>query len=224
MAFATSRDRWITVSAGASAARRSGVHGPSSARRKKPTVAVDEVLVTVTVVFRSAPAGPAWLTVVALAPTVAIVNNIEADHLDIYADLADIKSAFARFVRGARSIVLCADDGGANSLPTPSSTEGIRFGIQSPDARVVARDLMLSPNGATYRLVYDDEDLSPIELRVPGRHNVLNSLAALSAGLAIGRYGEAEEFAAMACFLCSDHAGFTTGTAINMDGGATPVV
>ena len=41
-----------------------------------------------------------------------------------------------------------------------------------------------------------------------------------------GRYRQLaeEEFAAMACFLCSDHAGFTTGTAINMDGGATPVV
>jgi 3-oxoacyl-[acyl-carrier protein] reductase len=46
----------------------------------------------------------------------------------------------------------------------------------------------------------------------------------LGAGVPLGRIGKAEEFAAMACFLCSDHAGFTTGTAINMDGGATPVV
>jgi UDP-N-acetylmuramate--alanine ligase len=122
----------------------------------------------------------------ALSPTVAVVNNIEADHLDIYADLADIKSAFARFVRGARSIVLCADDAGANSLPTPSSTEVIRFGIESPDARVLARNLTLSSSGASYRLMYDDEDLAAIELQVPGRHNVLNSLAALSSGLAIG--------------------------------------
>ena len=116
----------------------------------------------------------------ALSPTVAVVNNIEADHLDIYADLADIKIAFARFARGARSIVLCADDAGANSLPTPSSTEVIRFGIESPDARVVAKDLVLTPAGASFRLVYDDEDLGGVELRVPGRHNVLNALAALS--------------------------------------------
>ena len=46
----------------------------------------------------------------------------------------------------------------------------------------------------------------------------------MGANVPIGRIGKAEEFAAMACFLCSDHAGFTTGTAINMDGGATPVV
>lgn len=122
----------------------------------------------------------------ALSPTVAVVNNIEADHLDIYADLADIKSAFARFVRGARSIVLCADDPGANSLPTPSSTEVFRFGIESPDARVVARGLTLSPAGSAFRLVFDDDDLTGVELHVPGRHNVLNALAALSAGLAIG--------------------------------------
>ncbi|MEO8714235.1 MAG: SDR family oxidoreductase [Acetobacteraceae bacterium] len=46
----------------------------------------------------------------------------------------------------------------------------------------------------------------------------------LGANIPLGRMGKAEEFAAMACFLCSDHAGFTTGTAINMDGGASPVV
>jgi NAD(P)-dependent dehydrogenase (short-subunit alcohol dehydrogenase family) len=46
----------------------------------------------------------------------------------------------------------------------------------------------------------------------------------MGANVPIGRIGKAEEFAAMACFLCSDLAGFTTGAAINMDGGASPVV
>jgi NAD(P)-dependent dehydrogenase (short-subunit alcohol dehydrogenase family) len=48
--------------------------------------------------------------------------------------------------------------------------------------------------------------------------------AGMAGGIPLGRMGKPEEFAAMACFLCSDHAGFTTGTAINMDGGACPVV
>ncbi len=48
--------------------------------------------------------------------------------------------------------------------------------------------------------------------------------AKMAANIPLGRIGKAEEFAAMACFLCSDLAGFTTGTAINMDGGASPVV
>ncbi len=122
----------------------------------------------------------------ALTPTVAVVNNIEADHLDIYADLADIKQAFAQFVRGARTVVLNADDAGANSLPTPSSAEIMRFGIDSPDARVVARDLVLEPTGSSYRVVFDDESLGSVRLQIPGRHNVLNSLAAVSGGLALG--------------------------------------
>lgn len=54
----------------------------------------------------------------------------------------------------------------------------------------------------------------------PFEHYVAN----VGKGIPVGRMGKAEEFAAMACFLCSDHAGFTTGTAINMDGGASPVV
>ena len=48
--------------------------------------------------------------------------------------------------------------------------------------------------------------------------------AKMGANVPIGRIGKAEEFAAMDCFLCSDLAGFTTGAAINMDGGASPVV
>ena len=49
-------------------------------------------------------------------------------------------------------------------------------------------------------------------------------VATVGKGIPVGRMGKAEEFAAMACFLCSDHAAFTTGAAINMDGGASPVV
>jgi UDP-N-acetylmuramate--alanine ligase len=122
----------------------------------------------------------------ALSPTVAVVNNIEADHLDIYQDLADIKRTFAEFARNSRTIVLCADDAGANAMKTPSSTEVIRFGIASEDARVVAKDLTLAPTGSRFRVVFDEEDLGAVELRVPGKHNVLNALAAISSGLALG--------------------------------------
>jgi UDP-N-acetylmuramate--alanine ligase len=122
----------------------------------------------------------------ALAPTVAVVTNIEADHLDIYADLADIRSAFGQFVRGARTIVLCADDPGANTLPTPSSAEVIRYGITSPDARLVARDLRAANGGTTFTVVYDGDVLGEVMMRVPGHHNVLNALAGLASGLALG--------------------------------------
>ena len=122
----------------------------------------------------------------ALTPTVAVVTNIEADHLDIYKDLADIRGAFAQFVRGARTIVLCADDRGATTLPTPSSTEIIRYGVDSADARLVAKDIRTGVKATGYDVVYDGERLGEVRLVVPGRHNVLNSLAAIAAGLALG--------------------------------------
>jgi UDP-N-acetylmuramate--alanine ligase len=122
----------------------------------------------------------------ALTPTVAVVTNIEADHLDIYADLADIKGAFAQFVRGARNIVLCADDPGANSLATPSATEVIRYGFDHDDARLVARGLESAEGGSSFDVVFDDELLGRVSLAVPGRHNVLNALAAIGSGLSLG--------------------------------------
>lgn len=122
----------------------------------------------------------------ALSPTVAVVTSIEADHLDIYRDLADIRTAFGQFVRGARAIVLCADDRGADTLPTPSSTEVFRYGISSDDARVRAVGVELRPGGSVFELTFDDERLGEVRLAVPGVHNVLNALAALSAGIAVG--------------------------------------
>jgi UDP-N-acetylmuramate--alanine ligase len=122
----------------------------------------------------------------ALTPTVAVVTNVEADHLDIYADLADIRAAFIQFIGPARAIVVCADDAGANSLPVPPSAEIVRYGTSSPDVRLAARAIQVTPEGAAFDVVYDGESLGPLALRVPGLHNVRNALAALGAGIAIG--------------------------------------
>ena len=122
----------------------------------------------------------------ALTPTLAIVTNVEADHLDIYADLGDLERAFAQFVRPARYVVLCADDAGANAVPTPVSAEVIRYGLTSPDARLRAADLRRAGLGSAFTVVYDGVRLGEVELAVPGEHNVRNALAALGAGLAFG--------------------------------------
>lgn len=122
----------------------------------------------------------------AMAPTIAVVTNVEADHLDVYADLADIRRAFTQFIRGARTIVLCGDDHGATTLPTPSSTEVIRYGITSPDARLRALNVRSENGGAAFAVEYDGELLGSVALRVAGPHNVLNALAALASGLALG--------------------------------------
>ncbi len=122
----------------------------------------------------------------ALAPTVAVVTNVEADHLDIYKDLEDIRATFAQFVRGARTIILCAEDAGANTLHTPSDAEIIRYGFRSRDARLCAVDVRSEAGGSLFEVVYDGEELGEVELGVPGRHNVLNALAAIASGLALG--------------------------------------
>jgi UDP-N-acetylmuramate--alanine ligase len=124
----------------------------------------------------------------AMSPTVATVTNVEADHLDVYADLGDIRRAFAQFISGARTIVLCADDPGASSLAAPSSAEVIRYGIESPDARLRAIQLRDEPPaaGAAFAVEYDGDLLGSVALRVSGRHNVLNALAAIAAGVALG--------------------------------------
>jgi UDP-N-acetylmuramate--alanine ligase len=126
-----------------------------------------------------------------LAATVAVVTNVEADHLDIYKDLRDIRAAFSQFVRGARTVVLCADDAGANTLRTGSSSEVIRYGIESSDARLLARNLRPVDGCFRFGVEFDGEMLGELSLSVPGRHNVLNALAAVAGGLALGAPFEA---------------------------------
>jgi UDP-N-acetylmuramate--alanine ligase len=123
----------------------------------------------------------------ALAPTVAVVTNMEADHLDIYpGGIDEIREAFAQFVRGARAIVLCADDRGATSIATPSSAEVIRYGTESDDARLVATGIESIGTGSRFDCYYDGKKIGDVELAVPGIHNVRNALAAIGSGLALG--------------------------------------
>jgi UDP-N-acetylmuramate--alanine ligase len=121
-----------------------------------------------------------------LSPTIAVVTNVEADHLDIYKDLDDISSTFSRFVRGASVVVLCDDDAGARSVSLPASAEIIRYGISSRDARLVASDIRSTGHATTFSASYDGSPLGEVALRVPGHHNVQNALAAIGAGFALG--------------------------------------
>lgn len=121
-----------------------------------------------------------------LAPTVAVVTNVDADHLDIYRDLDDLAGTFALFMRDARYVVLCADDEGARALPTPASAEVVRYGIDSPDARLRARALCREGLGTRFAVAFDGTDEGEVTIAVPGRHSVRNALAALAVGRALG--------------------------------------
>jgi UDP-N-acetylmuramate--alanine ligase len=122
----------------------------------------------------------------ALDPAVAVVTNVEADHLDIYADLTDILATFSLYVEHARAIVLCSDDEGANSLVLPPTAEVIRYGLDSPDARLIAGDVRSVGGGSAFTVRYDGKEEGEFRLRVPGLHNVRNALAAIGSGIALG--------------------------------------
>jgi UDP-N-acetylmuramate--alanine ligase len=122
----------------------------------------------------------------ALEPDIAVVTNVEADHLDVYADLEQITVAFEQFVSGARQIVFCSDDAGASSLELPSGDEVLRYGLQPGDARVTASEIMNVKGRLRCLVRFDGDELGELSLRVPGVHNVRNALAAVATGLALG--------------------------------------
>jgi UDP-N-acetylmuramate--alanine ligase len=121
-----------------------------------------------------------------LNPTIAAVTNVEADHLDVYSDVAEIRRAFEDYLRPARAVVACADDHTASTLSMPSSAEIIRYGIVSHDARLRAVETAFASDGSSFDVRYDNRLLGAIRLKIPGRHNVLNALAAIGCGIAAG--------------------------------------
>lgn len=131
----------------------------------------------------------------ALTTDIAVLLNVEADHLDIYRDLDDITDAFAGFAASARVVVRCADDAGALAVPLPDAADVIGYsatgaGAMPADgatsARLIAERLVLDAAGSTFDVRFDGRTLGPVTLAVPGVHNVRNALAAIGAGLALG--------------------------------------
>jgi UDP-N-acetylmuramate--alanine ligase len=123
-----------------------------------------------------------------LSPTIAVVTNIDREHLDTYRDLADVQEAFVGFVNKIPfygAAVLCLDDPPVQDILPRVERRLVSYGL-SWHAHVSARDVQLTPMGATYTAVQRGSALGPIALNVPGAHNVLNSLAAVAVGLDLG--------------------------------------
>src|SRR6185436_3080490 len=123
-----------------------------------------------------------------LSPTVAVVTNIDREHLDTYRDMADLQDTFLGFVNkvpfyGAG--VLCLDDGPVQDILPRIERRYVTYGL-SPQADVSARDVQLGPTGSSYTVVMAGQPVCAIELAVPGVHNVRNSMAALAVGLDLG--------------------------------------
>jgi UDP-N-acetylmuramate--alanine ligase len=124
-------------------------------------------------------------------PHVAIITNIEADHLNTYGDLAGLTAAFGEFARlvgDGGFVVTCADDPGVQDLIAGLRAEGrivYTYG-ESEQADLRISDVVSSVQGVRYRATLDGTPLGEIRLALPGRHMGLNSSAAVLTALRLG--------------------------------------
>jgi UDP-N-acetylmuramate--alanine ligase len=122
-----------------------------------------------------------------LAPAVTVITNIDREHLDHYGTLEEVRQAFVYFANRVPfygASVLCADDAEVRALLPRITKRALLYGTGA-DAAVRAVDIRLLPHGARFRVVAHEQELGTVELQVPGRHNVLNALAAVAVGLEV---------------------------------------
>ncbi len=117
-----------------------------------------------------------------LLPRVSVVLNVELDHTDYYRDLDDITGAFRVFSRSAPVRILCADD--ENSKPLREG-KYIGFGMGA-DCEYRAEEVVSEKGGTRFTLSHFGRPMGEVHLRVLGRHNVYNALAAAAAAFAVG--------------------------------------
>src|SRR5438132_1132081 len=121
-----------------------------------------------------------------LAPTVAVVNNVEADHLECYGgSVAALEQAFAEFAGRARRVIAGADDAGAMRVAAALETPVWRVGLAADaDVRIVTPEL--AERGSAARIELPNGGAVRLALQVPGLHNLRNATAALAAALELG--------------------------------------
>ncbi|MCM8764385.1 MAG: UDP-N-acetylmuramate--L-alanine ligase [Candidatus Omnitrophica bacterium] len=122
-----------------------------------------------------------------LAPEIGIITSIEEDHLDYYRDIDDIKNAFEDFserIQPGGRIIGMVDDSAVRHVIKNCGAISLGYGIESGNIR--AKNIRLLEDGNRFDCYYEDKKLGEIYTPVFGKHNVLNSLAVISAGIILG--------------------------------------
>jgi UDP-N-acetylmuramate--alanine ligase len=129
----------------------------------------------------------------ALEPEVAIVTNVEHDHIDVFPTYDDVKQAFARFASGIVRggwLVACADDPGAAALAARANEDLAGRQVATygtvPEAGYRVVELVQRADGVSFDLAGPFASLVPVSLRLAGAHNARNAAGALAAADAIG--------------------------------------
>ncbi len=123
-------------------------------------------------------------TVESLAPEAAVVLNVAADHLDRHGDLANYAAIKSRIYRRARRRVFNRDDPRVRAMAGVAAAGDLGFSLQAPSGE--ADFGLASRDGRWWMMQGDRPLLAADELRIAGRHNLLNGLAALALGSALG--------------------------------------
>ncbi len=123
-----------------------------------------------------------------LYPTLGVVTNIDLEHLDIYKDIEDIKKTFTQFLGNIPfygKAFVCIDDPHIQSILPLPHVKTIKYGLNKDLSDIYAEDISLEKDHSlfTVYLKNNPEPLGTIYLNMPGRHNILNSLAAIAVSL-----------------------------------------
>lgn len=124
-------------------------------------------------------------TFLKLTPSLAVITNIEEDHLDIYEDLDDIKEAFLQFANSVPffgAAIVCLDDPAVQEIVDKIDRRILTYGL-ARQARLRAVNLRYEGLMTHFDVLYDGELLGTISLKAPGKHNIRNALAAVGVGL-----------------------------------------
>ncbi len=127
-------------------------------------------------------------TFLLLSPTIAVVTNIDAEHLDHYGDVERAADAFLEFVNRVPfygASILCIDSPRVRALLPRVRKRYVTYGL-SPDAEVSARDLVVEGFSTRFTALRGGQELGPVEIRMPGRHVAQNALATIAAGAEVG--------------------------------------
>ena len=128
-------------------------------------------------------------------PTVAVILNVEADHLDFFKDLNDVEHSFHEFaelVPEKGFVVVNADDPGAMASVKGLAHPLFTFGL-NPGADCTAENVAFFDGAPAFDIVIRGKRYAHVELHVFGKHNILNALAAASAAYVLGLPGGAVE-------------------------------
>ncbi|MFC1850029.1 UDP-N-acetylmuramate--L-alanine ligase [candidate division CSSED10-310 bacterium] len=117
-----------------------------------------------------------------LSPTIAVVTNIDREHLDYFQNLTQIKNNFLQFVQKVPfygAVILCLDDEHVRWLLPRLEKRIITYGLSS-QALIKAARLEFTETKTSFDLIVPGEDTDRVTMNVPGQHNVLNALAAVA--------------------------------------------